>query len=87
MVPPAVNGPTLGVVFSERLGCKWARKDEVVYAVSLRLGFQGELNNGIMCMFEARDSSDMIALQLLTQYPPASMNDILRHGTKPAGQL
>ena len=30
---------------------KWTRKDEAVYAVSLRLGCQGELNNG--WMFEA----------------------------------
>ena len=48
---------------------KWARKDEAVYAVSLRLGFQGELNNGMyLWMFEAMDSSGS-ALQLLVEYP------------------
>ena len=41
---PAVDGPTLGMASVEAE--KWARKDEAVYAVSLRLGFQGELNNG-----------------------------------------
>ena len=45
-LPPATDGPTLGMVFSKCLADKWARKDEAVYAVSLRLGFQGELNNG-----------------------------------------
>ena len=47
---------------------KWARKDEAVYAVSLGVGFQGELNIWhlvYLCMFKAMDSSGS-ALQLLT---------------------
>ena len=44
---------------------KWARKDEAVYAVSLRLGFQGELNNGMYsCMSKAMDSSGDRILRL-----------------------
>ena len=44
--PPAVDGPTLGMVSVKAE--KWARKDEADYTVSLshRLGFQGKLNNG-----------------------------------------
>ena len=46
--PPAADGPTLGMVFSKSVKAdKWTRKDEAVYAVSLRLGFQGKLNIGI----------------------------------------
>ena len=39
----AIAGPTLGMASVEAV--KWARKDEVVYAVSLRLGFRAEQNN------------------------------------------
>ena len=48
--PLAADGPTLGMVFSKARGVKadkWTRKNEAVYAVSLRLGFEGELNIGI----------------------------------------
>ena len=39
--PPAADGPTLGIVFSKSVEPeKWTRKDEAVYAVSLRLGFK-----------------------------------------------
>ena len=42
---PAADGPTLGMVFSKSVEAdKWTRKDEAVYAVNLRLGFQGQLN-------------------------------------------
>ena len=41
---------------------------DAVYAVSVRLGFQGEVNNGMYsCMFKAMDSSGS-TLQLPTQY-------------------
>ena len=49
MVPPATDGLTLSVVFCKCLGWQWARKDEAVYAVSLRLGFQDKLNNCTLC--------------------------------------
>ena len=39
-----MDGPTLGMVFSKSV--KANKKDEAIYAVSLRLGFQGELNIG-----------------------------------------
>ena len=41
----AIHGPPLGMAFSRSVEAdKWTRKDEAVYAVSLRLSFQGELN-------------------------------------------
>ena len=41
LVPPAVDGPTLGIVFSKSVEPeKWTRKDVAVYAVSHRLGFK-----------------------------------------------
>ena len=43
----AMDGPTIGMVFRASVKAeKWARKDEAVYVVSLRLDIQGELNNG-----------------------------------------
>ena len=41
-----MDGPTIGMVFRASVKAeKWARKDEAVYAVNLRLDIQGELNN------------------------------------------
>ena len=49
--PPAADGPILGMVFSKSVEPeKWTTKDEAVYAVSLRLGFQGELNISTECI-------------------------------------
>ena len=73
--PPPADGPTFGMAFRASVEVdKWARKDEAVHAVSLRLGFQGELKySTYSCMFEAMDESSgsVIARQLLAQYPSA----------------